>query len=289
MNIQLKGMAFNDDVTFGKVVEINDEIKKLFTLSGYTKSISDEKKFALQQAIESLQTEGIWDKIDKLYIPILAGSENEAFLNIKGSYANNNVIDVTTNGITTSINGNEGASLSGTLTPVSRETSTGLDIQVESLESVHFGIKIPDKDCGLSGSLQLQDIGDNTNNGRNFFGMQANSDSIFNVSINGGYTALNGIDFSFPMIASLGTSYNCGFSYAESSIVKYNVTPVEENWQQDFKTLVSPIKMVAFKTWDNKLVPMRKIQFLTMGKGLSENDSKKYNQIIHDLFTTLLA
>lgn len=286
MNIQLKGMEFNPDVTFGRVIELSNEVKNLFSSSGYTKSLSDEKKFAVQQAINSLQADGIWDKIVKLYIPVLAGKSEEAFLNIKESYGQSNVIDTTQNGVITNIDDTNGASLSGTLTPANSKTSTGLDMQVESLKDCHFGIKIAFTNANVSNQTQFHDLADNTHNGMNFLSMQAST--VFHVYGTNGEIQ-GATDISYPIIASLGQSYANGISYGSESGLDYQTQENGDGWQQDFGILVNPITMVAFKTWENKVVPINGVQFLTMGKGLSEDNSKKYNQIIHDLFTTLLA
>ena len=92
MNIQLKGATFNDDVIFGKIVTISDSVQALFSDNAYTRSVTNEQKVGVQIAIEALVQEGLWDKIDVLYLPILAEKVDEAFINLKGTYGQETVI-----------------------------------------------------------------------------------------------------------------------------------------------------------------------------------------------------
>lgn len=67
------------DLTF----EVSDETKQL--LSNYDKTFFDTEQFAVQRFITGLKDNNIWDKINNLYIPALAGSLATCMYNLKSN------------------------------------------------------------------------------------------------------------------------------------------------------------------------------------------------------------
>lgn len=293
MIIQLKGMSFNNDVVFGKAIELTEETKALFGVGGYTKSFTDNQKILLQSAIEQLQESGIWSKIDKLYLPCLAGTDGEAFLDVKNSYGNgSNVIDTVKNGVTATVSDNK-VDIGGTLSSIEMETLTGVDYTIENLQDFHLGIKFKSINTNTGSLKDLCNIHDSINGGRRPLAVQGSA-TAFNITINGVNNSLTkaNSDIAYPYIFSfIDSNYKAGISYGnESSEVSYK--EVERNsgdWQSNYATLITPVTLNMFKMWNNNLVPYHEIQFITLGKSLTEEESRNYNQIIHNLISSIFA
>lgn len=84
MILRLSGADFSAN-NIGKI-EINRELTQetIDILSHYTKTLNKNQKYALQEFIEGLKLNNIWERIENLYVPILAESVDEALYDIKG-------------------------------------------------------------------------------------------------------------------------------------------------------------------------------------------------------------
>lgn len=287
MIIQLKGMLFNNDVTFGKAIELSKETKALFGEGGYTKSLTDKQKVLLQSTIEDLQSEGIWDKIGKLYLPCLAGTNGEAFLDVKNSYGNKtNIIDVVGNGVTSTIEGNH-VNIGGEITDT--KISTGIDYTVEDIQDFHVGVMFENSPAVKSIiDFNTFSLESGSANGITTLQCQAISSTLkFNInSILDDY--FNGFDYSYPIILGTFDNSKVGFTYGKSGsiIYKENTTPEQPSWQFSYSDIKNN-KLVFFRTWESKVSKYNQIQLITVGKKLTEEENKKYSQIIHNFITSI--
>lgn len=85
MIIRLKGADFSAN-NIGKIVYeriLKDETRSL--LSNYTKVLSEDQQFAVQDFLDGLKDAGIWSTIGNLYLPVLCGNISEALFNVKTS------------------------------------------------------------------------------------------------------------------------------------------------------------------------------------------------------------
>lgn len=85
MIIRLPGADFSAD-NIGNIPlirELSPEVVEI--LSHYTRELSENQKFAFQDFYDGLKSNGIWAKIENLFIPALADDVDEAFYPIKGS------------------------------------------------------------------------------------------------------------------------------------------------------------------------------------------------------------
>ena len=283
MNI-ICDITFNENVAFGQV--INREIKNLF-INGYTKQVTNAQKVALLNMILSLQEKGLWDKIDKLYLPCLAGTNGEAFLDVKNSYGNKtNIIDVVGNGVTSTIEGNH-VNIGGEITDA--KTSTGIDYTVEDIQDFHVGVMF-ENNPAVEPIIEFNtfSLESGSSNGVTTLECQAFS-SIINFKINSvleGYS--DGFDYSYPIILGTFDNSKVGFTYGKSGsiIYKENTKPESPSWQFNYSDIKNN-KLVFFRTWENKVSKYNKIQLITVGKKLTEEENKKYNQIIHNFITSI--
>ena len=85
MVIRLTGANFANN-NIGKITlksALSNSTKALLT--NYTKTLTDDQKYAVQYLIEGLKDNGLWTKIGNLYLPVLAGSLSETLYNVKTS------------------------------------------------------------------------------------------------------------------------------------------------------------------------------------------------------------
>lgn len=93
MILRLRGADFSAN-NIGKINiirELRDDTKQL--LSNFSKELTTNQQYALQDFIDGLKESGLWSAIGNLYLPILAGDLSETLFNIKTS-----VLDATPNG-----------------------------------------------------------------------------------------------------------------------------------------------------------------------------------------------
>lgn len=293
MIIQLKGMSFNSDVVFGKAIELTDETKALFGVGGYTKSLTDNQKILLQSMIESLQSEGLWDKIGKLYIPCLAGTDGEAFLDVKSSYGNGtNIIDTVGNGVTVTVEGNH-VNIGGEISD--RNTSTGIDYTVSNIQDFHVGVLFEAININLGTLRELSTFSITAGSANGISPIAFQGNAIFlNSFVNGQSDAINtneNTDMTYPMIMSfIDSTYKCGYTYGNvSGEITYQEIEKGSSWQQNYDNVGENNKLVFFRNWGNKVSTYHQIQFITVGKKLTENENKKYSQVVHDFITSVFA
>lgn len=83
MIIKLKNADFSGK-NIGKINLKRELAEETIAILGkFTKELSSDQKFALQDMTDSLKEAGLWGKISNLYIPILAGAVGESLTNIK--------------------------------------------------------------------------------------------------------------------------------------------------------------------------------------------------------------
>lgn len=103
MILRLIGADFsaNNIGTIQIIKELTKETKEL--LSHYTRDISENQKYAVQDFITGLKSEGIWSHIENLYIPALAGDLSETLYDVKGGVVDANpsadAYDIDTHGL----------------------------------------------------------------------------------------------------------------------------------------------------------------------------------------------
>ena len=276
--------TFNDNVSFGQV--INRAIKNLF-INGYTKQVTNSQKVALSNMVLSLQEEGLWDKIDKLYLPCLAGTDGEAFLDVKNSYGNKtNIIDVVGNGVTSTVEGNH-VNIGGEITD--KNTSTGIDYTVGDIQDFHMGVMFENNpNINPAADFNTFSSESGSTNGVTTLQCQAfNSMLKFKInSVIEDYAS--GFDYSYPIILGTFDNSKVGFTYGKSGsiIYKENTKPESPDWQFNYSNIKNN-KLVFFRTWENKVSKYNKIQLITIGKKLTEEENKKYSQIIHNFITSI--
>lgn len=83
MIIKLSNADFSAN-NIGKINILNDisEDTKLL-LRNFTRTLSNDERYAVDNFISSLKLHGVWESISNLYMPILAGDLSECGLNIK--------------------------------------------------------------------------------------------------------------------------------------------------------------------------------------------------------------
>lgn len=83
MILRLSGADFSAN-NIGQIQFIRELTSDtLALLDRYTKELTTDQKFAVQDFISGLKTNGVWSSIGNLYLPILAGSLPECLYNIK--------------------------------------------------------------------------------------------------------------------------------------------------------------------------------------------------------------
>ena len=94
MLIVLKGADFSAN-KIGTVVvpRENFDVTTSNILSKYTKSVSIDIQYALDDLIIGLKANGIWSKIVFAYFPVLANSVAEALYEAKGGIALSEVVN----------------------------------------------------------------------------------------------------------------------------------------------------------------------------------------------------
>ena len=115
MILILKGADFSAN-NIGKidVSSVLSERTKAI-VARFRRNISDYTKFALQELIDWLDSEGILSNMDGLYLPCLAGSVEETFINVAKSPFNADVVpsssvfELRCNGIRTKVTGGSSA------------------------------------------------------------------------------------------------------------------------------------------------------------------------------------
>ena len=82
MIIRLSGADFSAN-NIGKIdiKELTDETKTI--LMNFTRSITTQQKYALQDFISGMKDKGLYELVDNLYLPVLMGSVGEALINVK--------------------------------------------------------------------------------------------------------------------------------------------------------------------------------------------------------------
>ena len=83
MIIQLNGLNFSNN-NIGNISgakDLSDLTKKV--LGNYTKTLTTSKQLAVDEFLTALQTEGLWAKIENLFMPCLAGNLSEVMYNVK--------------------------------------------------------------------------------------------------------------------------------------------------------------------------------------------------------------
>lgn len=83
MIIRLNGADFSDNNigTIRLARELTSDTKEL--LSKYTKPLTEDQQYAVQDLVDGLKEKGIWQHLGNLYLPILANSLEEVMLNVK--------------------------------------------------------------------------------------------------------------------------------------------------------------------------------------------------------------
>lgn len=285
MNISLNTVA-NDDVTFGKVTIVSNEIKTL--LSNYNNTFSSKEEQAVQSFIDTLQETGLWNKITNLYLPCLSGDLEHSLLDIKSSYKSSSpVIDTLGNW-----KGKDNSTSIATF-----EKSKGITL----IGDVEFNAE----------TWLIRNI-DNSNV---HFGLR-----------HSGYIAKPGEGMTYAPIVWIDNPYNHPFAYSRAikSIVlginqavegtnngsNYPVTaffsmksPEEGKVNQyawstadtaPIDTINNPITVsettslaLWFSTWDRKVVSWQKIKFMTYGQALSIDEMKTYSTAIDNLMSVI--
>lgn len=83
MVIKLTGADFSSN-NIGKLnllATLSSETKAL--LANYSRRLTSEQNYAVQDFIQGLKDNGIWTKIGNLYLPVLAGNLSEVLYNVK--------------------------------------------------------------------------------------------------------------------------------------------------------------------------------------------------------------
>ena len=83
MVIKLTGADFSNN-NIGKLnllATLSSETKAL--LANYSRRLTSEQNYAVQDFIQGLKDNGIWTKIGNLYLPVLAGNLSEVLYNVK--------------------------------------------------------------------------------------------------------------------------------------------------------------------------------------------------------------
>ena len=83
MIIQLNGLNFSNN-NIGNISgakDLSELTKKV--LGNYSKTLTTSKQLAVDEFLTELQTEGLWAKIENLFMPCLAGNLSEVMYNVK--------------------------------------------------------------------------------------------------------------------------------------------------------------------------------------------------------------
>ena len=285
MNISLNTIA-NDDVTFGKVTIVSNEIKTL--LSNYNNTFSSKEEQAVQSFIDTLQETGLWNKITNLYLPCLSGDLEHSLLDVKSSYKSSSpVIDTLGNW-----KGKDGSTSIATF-----EKSKGITL----INNVEF-----DEKNWLTRNIDNRDV---------HFGLRHSGYTPITGS-SGTYNSIVWIDnpFSHPFgysrfIRSIvidskqaveginnGSNYpvNAFFSMKSSEEGKVNQYAWSTADAAPIDTTNNPITVSTttslalwFSNWDRKVVSWQKIKFMTYGQALSIDEMKTYSTAIDNLMSVI--
>lgn len=280
MIIQLKGVTFNADVIFGKSVELSESVKALFSDNAYTRSVTNKQKEAVQIAIESLVQEGLWDKIDVLYLPILAGKVDEAFINLKRTYGQKTVIK---DRFITDIEQSLSISESGGINLANKEfTNYGSGISYKTTAgSFHYGfIYSPLRQaCGFNTS-QFSLVFKTSSGGLR---------ALSSMQINGNEAKLSVNDSELINLTKENSPVLIGFNESGTANLLMNMNNYQEfaynssyPYSYDYTN-----SMTAFPccTDAGVMKNLSGVRFVTMGKHLTQSEMEKYSQIINELLT----
>lgn len=285
MNISLNTIA-NDDVTFGKVTIVSNEIKTL--LSNYNNTFSSKEKQAVQSFIDTLQETGLWNKITNLYLPCLSGDLEHSLLDVKSSYKSSSpIIDTLGNW-----KGKDGSTSIATF-----EKSKGITL----INNVEFN-----QNNWLTRNIDNRDV---------HFGLR-----------HSGYTSITGEPATYKPIVWIDKPYSHPFGYSKNikSIVIdnkqaieginngsnypvsafFSMKSLEEGKVNQYAwstadaapidTTNNPITVSAttslalwFSEWDRKVVSWQKIKFMTYGQALSIDEMKTYSTAIDNLMSVI--
>lgn len=284
MNISLNTIA-NDDVTFGKVTIVSNEIKTL--LSNYNNTFSSKEKEAVQSFIDTLQETGLWNKITNLYLPCLSGDLEHSLLDIKSSYKSSSpVIDTLGNwkgkDNSTSIatfEKSKGISLIGN---VEFNANNWLTRNIDNRD-VHFGLRhsgyIRGTDPTTTSTVVWID-----NPYSHPFIYSINNHSI----VMGNEQAFEGINngSNYPVTAFFSMK-----SPEEGKVNQYawstaDVAPIDTT-NNPITVSKTTSLILWFSSWDRKVTPFQNVKFMTYGQTLSIDEMKTYSTAIDKLMSVI--
>lgn len=283
MNISLN-MVANDDVTFGKVAIVSNEIKTL--LSNYNNAFSSKEQEAVQSFIDTLQETGLWNKITNLYIPCLSGDLEHSLLDIKSSYKSSSpVIDTLGNwkgkdGSTSiaTFEKNKGITLIG---GVEFDASNWLTRNIDNRD-VHFGLRHSGYIKAEAASYSPIVWFDNPY--KHPFGYHIRNNSIVLDSKQAVEGTNNGSNYPVNAFFSMrspeeGKVNQYAWSTADTAPIDTTNNPIT----------VSETTSLAlwFSNWDRKTISWQKIKFMTYGQALSIDEMKTYSAAIDNLMSVI--
>ena len=283
MIIVLKGADFSAN-NIGKVdvsSVLSDRTKKI--VARFSKNLSDYTQFALQELIDWLDSEGILSNMDALYLPCLAGTLEEAFVNVAKSPFNTDIVldseifELKSNGVRVKSSGvtNKGIQLTCTA-PVkdmhllwynTEEYAKVLDIVYPIGGTNNFSFSPGEKDKEFTGGTPQCELG-GYNIGTLSGGRMNNSGIVTaGKSLKGinhkDIDSLNGLKMYSPGMTM--TKFNNEINYASmtNSMGAFNISGINNNAM---------------------LIPHG---VFSLGRGLTDVQVIQYNEKINKLMTTL--
>lgn len=278
----MKVIIKNGDLVFQRK-PISEEINKLFQ-QGYKKNPGYTKLIELEKLINTLISNGIWDKIEHLFIPIFGTDNTDFMLDIKQSYGNTNTAMVFPENYIAKDEENGG--IMGTGTVISTSPWCGSLIPTIDVVSGDFHAAcFLTKFGGISNPPSaLSKIQLSTWNPDCDFTLNGSGNSLYPQS-NANVRAIN---FNLPIISSHKAGEDCVIEteFNNGNLVTGTST---DSLRYDGKTY--PLYFLLTEVWQEggtgSNSGSRGIKYYSTGKALSDEEMKTYSSVIREFFNNI--
>lgn len=285
MILRLSGADFSAN-NIGKI-NINRELTQetIELLSHYTRELTKDQKYAVQEFIDELKASGLWANIGNLYMPVLAGSLEESMYNIK-----TNTLDTTPSSeyYLLEENGIRVKQLeSGTVVPTEQRAIVKMNA---SYMNLHYAVYIADKTWGVPNSTNTfaTSFGNSAYKGILLSENSYNNTWMLNINGNpakaSNTPSKSNIGETVGGFLSVSTNSDglCIGRIANSTSGQYTATETTDTTMTDVPTFIG----CTVQGYASCLIPMKMI---SMGTGMSAEQLAKYNEICNKVMTVLLA
>ena len=285
MIIVLKGANFSGN-NLGKIAfeDLSERTKEI--LSNFSKSMDMIKKLAVQSLVDGIEEKGLSSKIKGLYLPILAGKTDEAFINVLDSdfaklVSSEFALD------------EYGVHSTGTSTGLYVDTLNGL-----TTNNFHFLMWINKLDTSTNGKKVVELVGEKESNATYTF---------MNMHYSQGYAGIACAASANFRVASVNAEWvNSGGvesnKFSENTFGGWNFKDAEyfTAWENGVKTNTesgSSKDMSNFSSWingnttlpDNINIKGLKndcltstLSILSVGQGLTDSEMSEYSKLINE-------